>query len=147
MAIQRLEHWETRHFHNFLIESADKPFEWGSWDCALFAASGIEAITGVDIADDFRGKYNDEAGAAALIKEVTGGASVADAAAHCAVKHGLTELQHPLKAQRGDLVVFEAATGALVAGLVHLSGRHIISVGESGLFRFPISAVKRAWHY
>ncbi len=143
--MKRQKHWDTRGYHHFLRERAHAPFEWGKHDCALFAADGVEAITGVDIAADFRGKYFDEAGAMALIQSVTGGATVADAAAWCAEKHGLKEWPKPLFAQRGDLVVFQAPTGDLVAGLVHLAG-HIVAVGESGLYRFPISKTLRAWH-
>lgn len=141
------KHWATRAYHEFLRERARAPFAWGENDCALFAADGVRAITGVDIAADFRGKYSDEKGALALIKQLTGGSTVADAAAWCAQKHGLTEWKHPKCAQRGDLVVFEAAGSALVAGLVHLNGAHLVAVGEAGLFRFPISKVLRAWHY
>ena len=137
----------VRAYHSFLLGDANTAFKWGEHDCALFAANGIKSMTGIDIADDFRGKYSDEAGAFEQIKSVTGGKTVADAAAHCAQKYGMTEWKHPKCAQRGDLVVFEAPSGALVAGLVHLNGRHIISVGENGLYRFPISKVVRAWHY
>ncbi len=143
--MQRVDNWDTRAYHDFLIERASTPFEWGVNDCALFAADGIQAITGVDIAADFRGKYTDEAGAWQCIKDVTGGTTVADAAAYCTTQHSLTEWAHPLMAQRGDLVVFENG-GALVAGLVHLSGRHIVAVGENGLYRFSITAIERAWH-
>lgn len=140
----RKKHWATRAYHEFLLSRAHDPFKWGSNDCALFAADGIQAITGLDIAADFRGKYTDEAGAFALIKSVTGGSTVADAAAWCAKKHGLKELEKPLFAQRGDLVAFEAR-GSFVAGLIHLNGRDIVAVGEQGLYRFPITEVKRAW--
>ncbi|WP_420239268.1 DUF6950 family protein [Telmatobacter bradus] len=147
MALGRQKHWATRAYHNFLLERAKVPFAWGSNDCALFAADGILANTGVDIAADFRGKYTDEAGALAAIKAITGGTTVADAAAWCAQKHGLAELAHPLTARRGDLVVFEGQTGSLVAGLVHLNGSSLVSVGEAGLYQFSIRRVKRAWHY
>lgn len=147
MSLARIQHWDTRAFHDFLLERAKTPFAWGANDCALFAADGIRAITGVDIASDFRGKYSDESGALASIKAICGGTTVADAAAYCAAKHGFAELAHPLMAQRGDLVVFDAPSGALVAGLIHLSGRHIVAVGEDGLYRLPITTVKRAWHY
>ena len=140
----RHEYWDTRSYHDFLLERSSTPFAWGTNDCALFAADGIKAITGVDIADDFRGKYHDEAGAWATVKAITGGSTVADAAAYCAAKHGLTELEHPFMAQRGDLVVFENE-GRMIAGLVHLSGRHVVSISESGLVRFPITAISRAW--
>lgn len=120
------------------------PFAWGTNDCCLVAADAIEAFTGTDIAADFRGKYTDQASAFALIKTVTGGTTVEDAAAYCATKAGLTELTHPLFAQRGDLVVLNDA-GNLIAGVMHLNGRNAVSVGEAGLKLLPLSAIKRAW--
>jgi hypothetical protein len=143
--LTRVACWDTRAFHDFLEERKVSPFAWGVNDCALFAADGIRAITGTDIAEDFRGKYAGERAAFALIRKVTGGSNVADAAVHCAQKHGLSELANVKFAQRGDLVVFENAQGELVAGLVHLSGVHIVAVGNDGLYRMPISAAQRAW--
>jgi hypothetical protein len=147
MAIKRIRHklWATR-YHHFLVSRARMKFAWGQHDCALFAADGVLALTGVDIAAEFRGKYPDETGALAAIKTIAGGATIADAAAWCAAKHGFAELAHPKMAQRGDLVVFQGATGGNVAGLVHLSGQ-LVAAGEDGLYRFPISKVLRAWHY
>jgi hypothetical protein len=126
------------------------PFEWGKNDCATFAADAILANTGIDIADDFRGKYTTQLGALKTIREVTGGTSVADAAAYCAAKHGLVEHTYPLMAKRGDLVVIEN-DGTLIAAVVHLNGFHAISVSETGLVRLPIADqngkpnVVRAW--
>lgn len=146
MSLRRTPHWATRELHSFLASRAKTPFTWGSNDCALFAADGIQAMTGADIAADFRNQYTDANGANTAIAKVTGVANgtVEDAAAYCASKHGLVELKHPLFAQRGDLVVLEDS-GRIIAGLVHLSGRHIVAVGEQGLKRLPITAVKRAW--
>src|SRR5579885_53129 len=129
--IKRKQLWDTRLFHDFLMARANTPFQWGANDCALFAADGIESITGVDIAADFRGKYTDEESAYAAVKSICGGSTVADAAAWCAQKFGIAELQHPLMAQRGDLAVVNHA-GRLMAGLVHLSGRHIVIPGDQG---------------
>lgn len=129
----------------FLRARAAMSFAWGSNDCALFAADGILAMTGVDLAADFRGKYSDEAGAFALIASVTGGKTVADAAAWCAAKHGLEELAHPLKAQRGDLVIFPNGA-TLISGLVDLTGTYLLSPGDAGILRFPFNLVQRAWH-
>jgi hypothetical protein len=143
-------HWHTRAFDPFLREREKMPFAWGTNDCCIFAADAILANTGTDIADDFRAKYTTQLGAFKTIREVTGGISVADAAAHCAVKHGLIEHTHPLMAKRGDLVVIENA-GALIAGVIHLNGMHVISVSETGLVRLPIidlngkPNVVRAW--
>jgi hypothetical protein len=146
--MERKQHWATRPYHRFLIAGARTKFKWGEWDCATFAAKGIRAMTGVDIADDFRGLYHDEASAMAAIEKVTGvkGGTIEDAAMYCANKHGLVEWEYPLMAQRGDLVVLEES-GRLICGLVHLNGRHIVAAGEQGLKRLPITAVKRAWHH
>src|ERR1700761_9368417 len=107
MAITRLPKWETQLLPAFIAAHKKASFKWGVCDCCLFAEDAIHAITGQDIADAFRGKYQDEATAFALIKSVTGGSTVADAAEHCAVKHGLTEWPKPLLAQRGDLVTIQ----------------------------------------
>jgi hypothetical protein len=146
MAITRTDHWATRELHKFLEDNAGTKFQWGFWDCALFSANAIEAMTGVDIASEFRGEYSDQASAAAAIARITGveNGTVEDAAAYCAAKHGLVELEHPLMAQRGDLVVLEDS-GRIIAGIVHLTGRHIVAAGEHGLKRIPITSVKRAW--
>jgi hypothetical protein len=144
MGLTRKKGWAAGAFHDFLQARARMPFAWGSNDCALFAADAIEAITGTDIAADFRGKYTDEASAFALIQSLTGGKTVADAAAYCATKAGLVELEHPLMAQRGDLVVIPDS-GRLISGVVGLNGRHVISPGEKILKTLPISDVERAW--
>ena len=145
MPLQRTTHWATREFHQFLLAHRHTPFAWGSNDCCLFPANAILAFTGTDLAADFRGNYIDEASAYALIKSVTGGSTVTDAAAYCAEKSGLQEWPRPLYAQRGDLVVVENG-GAQIAGVVHLSGRHVISMAERGPVRLPVGAIVRAWH-
>ncbi len=154
--LKRTPHWATREFHTFLESNASTPFEWGVFDCALFAASGIQAMTGVDIASDYRvsasnsALYCDEESAARTIEVITGvkGGTIEDAAAYCANKYGLSEVP-PLYAQRGDLVVLEES-GRLIAGLIHLSGRHVVCAGEHGLKRILIhdgtsTPIKRAW--
>lgn len=144
MSIKRREHWATRELKQFLIDKKNARFEWGVCDCCLIAADAILAITGTDVADDFRGKYHDEASAFALIRQVAGGTTVADAAAYCALKHGLQEWKTPLLAKRGDLVVIQDEE-QLIAGFVHLNGTHAVSIGSPGLRFFPLSQVTRAW--
>jgi hypothetical protein len=126
------------------MSHASTPFQWGRFDCCLFAADAIQAITKVDIASEFRNRYHDQASAFALIKQITGGTTVADAAAYCATKHGMSEWTYPMFAQRGDLVVFENGSN-LIAGVVNLSGTQVVSVSESGLVTAPVTAIRRAW--
>lgn len=150
MSLRRAHYWDTRAFHNFLITRRQMPFVWGQNDCALFAADGILAITGVDIALEFRDRYSDETGALQAIRDICGGATVTDAAAYCAQKHGLIELAKPLFAKRGDLVIVRnnsTGFGSEIAGLVHLNGKHVVSVSERGLLRLPISNIVRSWSY
>jgi hypothetical protein len=127
------------------MERARMPFAWGTNDCAMFVADGIERMTGTDIAADFRGRYDNEKDAIATIEMITGGATIEDAAAWCAARHGIMEWPVPLFAQRGDMVIVRDA-GRLISGLVHLSGRHVVTVGELALKRLPITAATRAWH-
>jgi len=144
MPLTRTPHWATRELHDFLLARAQTPFAWGTNDCCLFPADAIHAFTSVDLAAPFRGKYTSEATALALFNTSTAGTTVGDAAAGCAQQHGLVERQHPLMAQRGDLVVMQNG-GTLVAGIVHLNGRHLVTMAATGLVRLPISKVSRSW--
>lgn len=150
MSLKRTVNWDTEELHLFFKERRSQPFAWGTNDCCMFPADGIKAMTGIDLAEDFRGKYKDEASAFALIASVTGGKTVGDAAAWCAKKFGLVEWADkagkptPLFARRGDMVTVENA-GREIAGIIGLTGRDVISVAETGLVRLPLTAVKRAW--
>jgi hypothetical protein len=127
------------------MSRAFTPFKFGENDCALFVADGIKSITGVDIAADFRGKYDSRASARKLVKAITNGATIEDAIEYCAAKYSLPEWKLPLFAQRGDMVTFNNE-GTLLCGLIHLNGRDIVAPGETGLRRFPITLIERAWH-
>ena len=144
MSLKRVEHWAEMAYHDFLIARAKAPYVWGKNDCALFAADGILAQTGTDIAADFRGLYADEAGAYVAIRDVCGGKDVADAAAWAAARAGMVERGWPMMAQRGDLVIVEI-DGKPMAGLVLLNGVHVGVPGDRGLLRQPITAIKRSW--
>lgn len=143
MGLTRKPHWATRDFHAFLSRRCEIPFAWGTNDCALFAADAIEAITGTDIAAAFRGKYSDQAGALATVKEVCGGVSVVDAAAWCAAQYELEELASPLMAQRGDLVVVRNGENE-IAAVVGLTGQ-VAAMTESGWVQLPMTDVLGAW--
>jgi hypothetical protein len=142
--MKRFEHWATRSLHSFLKDEMHKPFAWGQNDCCLFSANAIQSFTGVDVALDFRNKYTTKLGAFKAIKTITGGTTVEDAAVYCANKFGLKERIHPLMAQRGDLAVFHNGD-EVIAGLVHLNGRSVVSVSDNGTVILPITTIKRSW--
>lgn len=144
MPLTRTPHWATREFHDFLIARAKEPFVWGKNDCSLFVADAIKSFTKVDLASEFRGKYTDESSALALCKTITGTATLEAATAYCAEKRGLAEWKSPFLAKRGDLVLVNDS-GRLIAAVIHLNGRHAVTVGEDGLKRLMITQVRRAW--
>lgn len=143
MALTRKQTWPN-DLLQFVTDHRQDTFVWGTSDCCLLAADAVLAVTGTDIAVDFRGKYTDQSSAFELIKTLTDGTTVADAAAYCAAKHGLLEWPSWRYAQRGDLVVIQDAD-QLIAGFVHHDGRLAVSIGEGGLKFLPLAQVTRAW--
>ena len=143
MALTRKPDW-TASLHEFLLAIEHDPFAYGTSDCCLVAANAVKAITGVDIAGEFRGRYSTALGSARAIRRITGGLTAEDAIAYVAAEYDLPEWPSPLLAQRGDLVVIRNGSEH-IGGVVHLNGRHAVSIGERGLVRLPTTAVTRAW--
>lgn len=46
-----------RSLNAFLREVADRPFEWGVWDCLIFTNEAFKRMHGVGWADDWMGRY------------------------------------------------------------------------------------------
>jgi hypothetical protein len=147
--VRRKDHWQ-RLFHDFIEARGDQPFAWGTNDCCTFAADAVLAMTGVDLAADYRGQYSDQFTAQARMATVTGvgGATVEDVLAHAASQFGLTEWPTVKLAQRGDLLVFDggaAEDAGVSVGVVYLNGVHAAFVAPDGLHRIPVVKCRRAW--
>jgi len=99
----RLPGWEQR-LNDFIAENRDRPFEWGQWDCILFATAAAAAITGEDKAAPFRGQYSDELGAREVLREL-GKGTLLRTVNHYFAKKPVTY------ALRGDLVWHEGCVG------------------------------------
>lgn len=52
--LQRLPHWQL-HLDALLCSRLQESFAWGVFDCCLFAADCVQAVTGVDPAEQYRG--------------------------------------------------------------------------------------------
>lgn len=116
------------------IERArERPFSWGRHDCALWTAGVVAAITGVDYAADWRGKYASEFGA---IKRLTasGYEGVEALATAC-----LGDSISPLLAQRGDVAMFDNALGICIGSACAFITR------EEGLTFVPLGRCVKAW--
>lgn len=137
--MKRFENWPAL-LTQFLAEREGQAFAWGTADCMLFCADAVLQLTGEDLADAWRGSYRSEAEAAGIIAQF--GSSVADL---------LDAKLGPRKlvgfAQRGDIVVVDAA-GLVSGGVVDETGRRIaVFVDGQGLRRLPLRAATAAWGY
>lgn len=159
--MRRKQTW-PEDLHAFFEARKGEPFAWGKNDCCIFTADAIAAMTGVDVAAEYRAmSYTTEAAAFAALHTVTGGTTVEDAANYAARKYGIKELPSVLFAQRGDLVLFAHAAGAdgdlqeappaagsqsqLALGIVYHNGRHALFVTPHGLARVAVKNCARAW--
>lgn len=105
----RLPDWKTRL--DALIAAANRaPWAWGNHDCLAFAAKVVEAVTGEDLFEPYRGRYHDEAGAAALVPDV------AQFMRNLAERQGWPEISAQ-EAQDGDLAIFERGSVPLVGAI------------------------------
>lgn len=132
----RFQDWPIR-LDTFTREAKSKPFIWGEWDCALAAASCIEALTGQDACSEYRGKYKTADGAARMLLKVSGGG----------LKEAFTRflgnpMDSPLMAQRGDICLFETDLGEAVGWC---TGPQIAAAGPDGMSIVPLRSAKMAW--
>ncbi len=113
-------------------------FVWGLNDCCTLACDMVLALTGVDPIAEFRGSYNNEAGAEAILIHEGGLAALAERVAAAA---GLGAC-HPGFAQRGDVALVEHGN-TLAMGVI--AGDSVAVPGPDGLHFLPLSVVLRAW--
>lgn len=99
----RLPGWEVR-LHDFMLANRDRAFAWGEWDCILFACAAAEAITGVDKAAAYRGRYSDARGAALALRELGQGTLLKT------VDHEF-EAKPVARAIRGDMIWHAGCVG------------------------------------
>ena len=135
----RYSDWHGR-LDKFLIANRTTPFAWGTWDCSLWVASAIEAMTGVDIAADYRGTYSTQTGAAKVCIAACGKPDIASMAEFVAQQNGMKEVP-PLMAQRGDMVL----TTQQCMGIVALTGHQVMVIPESGFQLVDLAEIVRAW--
>jgi hypothetical protein len=67
----RLPDWPER-LDRVVAAARDRAFAWGSFDCCLFAADAVAAVTGIDPAVSWRETYADACSAVRLLARVGG---------------------------------------------------------------------------
>lgn len=132
--MSRLPDWEAR-LHTFISENKDRPFEWGAWDCALFATACAAELTGEDKAIHFRGTYTDRNGSALALRKLGKGTLV-------------RTLNHLFKrkpvgmAGRGDIVMAGTSVGVCDGAFAWFVGEE---GAREGLVTIPRADWTKAW--
>lgn len=127
--------WEDR-LATYLDRMSEEPFKYGTNDCALFVAGAIKAMTGVDPAEDYRGKYDTQRAAAEALKEYGEGTLLKTVRAWA-------EEKSVHFAQRGDLVMKNATTVGVCVGLFSCFVGD--EQGESRMLYFPTAQCRYAF--
>ena len=127
------ENWDIL-LAEFIESRRCTPFQWGSHDCTMFAVDAALAMTGTDLAVDYRGTYDSEIGAAKIIVKAGG-------TLRALVNHHGQEIS-PRMAQRGDWVLTEQDGSEALAVCV---GVKLVAAGRSGLVQHPMSKAIAAW--
>lgn len=126
-------------YHDAIEDIRRTPFSWSAHDCAVgLAARVIEAITGEDLAAEWRGRYDDATSAYRVMRQA-GFASLGDLAASF-----LPELAHSSEAQIGDIAVIPVDTVfGHVLGV--FNGEQVAVLHEDGLGWVFRNKVERAF--
>lgn len=127
--MKRAEHWRPAFFAA-ITAHRPFPFAWGEHDCALLTADCIVAVTGLDLAAPFRGRYATEEQSRAVLAEVGYENTAAILAAH------FNEI-HPSRAIVGDAAVIRTPHGPAVAPVV---GSELVVFSPDG----PMGLVSRS---
>jgi len=105
----RLPDWEPR-LNAYLAGCEGRAFAWGEWDCALFVADAVLAMTGADFGAAFRGQYLNAKEARAALRQHGAGTLA---------KTFTAALGNPVplaRIGRGDVVMAEGMAAGIVIG-------------------------------
>ena len=134
----RFENWPIR-LDEFIETNRHRKFERGHFDCALFAGLAIEAMTGVELVQDYVGQYKSKRAGFDLLKD-----RGLDNLSDVAVKHLGEPLTNVNFAGRGDVVVVQYE-GELALAVIDLTGRRAVTTGKDGLIFFGREFWLKAW--
>jgi hypothetical protein len=141
----RFDDWEMR-LDTFIQKRMKTPFRWGSHDCAIFAYDAVLMMTGIDIAERFRGKYSNKSEADQEMIGIAGG-GLEEMVEFFAATHAMTEIERPF-ASRGDLALSHVQTAIGLdlpsLGIVGMSNL-ICAAGLFELQHFEIDKGERFW--
>lgn len=136
--MKRFNDWRARFAAEINRQRRD-PMAWGQHDCVIGLACGvIHALTGEDMAREYRNKYRSERSALKLLKSAG-----ADTLGDFIAVH-LSEYAHPSEARIGDVGIIDAE-GLLGEAACVFDFSAVIVLTETGLGHLPHRRVLRAF--
>lgn len=127
----RPENWPAV-LAQYVADAQDRPFAWGSWDCAAAANDWIRRLLGFEFALP---ALPDEAAADAFLSDSGGWINAVSAA--LGQPYG-----NPREAGRGDIALCTLGDKQLLAVIV---GYTAVAPGDAGLVHIPLRCVRAAW--
>jgi hypothetical protein len=133
--MKRLDGWRPA-FIAAIDAHRPHAFGWGSHDCAILTADCILAVTGMDPAENFRGRYDSAESAKAALAEAGFDTAVDVVAQHFA------EI-HPSQAIVGDIAVIPTRQGPATAPVM---GAELAAYAGNGILgAVPLADAVRAF--
>ena len=129
----RLYNWEAL-FAAYIVGISRAPFSPGVLDCALFAAGGAEAVTAIDPAAAFRGRYRSIEAGLKLMRDAGYEDHVAFAQAHFA------PVPRAMALPADIAILTDACVARCGPALGLVQGEMIYVLRGSGLGLVPIEA-------
>lgn len=131
--MRRFPDWPQR-LQGAITERRSWAYAWGQFDCALCGADLVAAVTGQDFGAPFRGRYQDEAGAQAILTSL-GHSDLADLLDSCLPRRAES-------ARRADVVLQPHPAGAFIGTIW---GGGVIGPSPRGLSLVPRDPNAPVW--
>lgn len=158
--MKRHHDWPSR-LDAYLRATKRTPFAWGSNDCCEWAANAVRAMRDLDLLDWARGRYTDESGALAVLREYVDAAGPLQAGGdrgqpgeqlvpgmmdRLAATHALPAIGKTY-AQRGDLALLPEPPGVDLFGgaLGIVVGSKVLVMQGAGLTAWNAAHIVKAW--
>ena len=126
----------------YLSKVQNKPFKYGTLDCAIFTVSAVDSQIGTKLKSKLFGKYKDLKGVAKRIKEIGKGKYINAIEKIC--KDNKFKEISPDYAQRGDVCIMKQNKKTLM-GIIGLNNKPVFIGKNDGLVEFDKNVIERVW--
>lgn len=133
--MMRVIDWDQK-LAEFVEVKRNEPFAWGKNDCFFFAMDCVALMRGVDVAAEFRGKY-DSVISAVKLQAKNGSIKWLD-------KH-FVRYENNRMIQRGSIICYEHATHNPSEALGICLGTEFVAPGADGIEFLPMSQTFIGW--